>query len=220
MVHALKDAVDGMLSLVYVVHPQATISDARGCGKLFDQAFSSHAEDLRSLGRLQRTRMASVQKQFEKQLDAMAAEFKRYDPATSKQVVMKHCSHPNLLHESFGTLCILCYACQSHARLAAHLCRETAAHGLAHERHKATVATSRAALAEHEGDVRRTAHASLEAQKDRITDADVEDRAVLRLPFDERKADLMALHTCIRQVSVVVLLSTNLPSLLAFCWSI
>lgn len=110
MVQALKDAVDGMLSLVDVVHPQATISDARGCGKLFDQAFSSHAEDLRSLGRLQRTRMASVQKQFEGQLDAMAAEFKTYDPATSKQVVMKHCSHPKPLHESFGTFCILCYS--------------------------------------------------------------------------------------------------------------
>lgn len=80
--------------------------------------------------------------------------------------------------------------------------------------------TSRAALAEHEADVRRAAHAALEAQKECITDADVEDRAVLRLPFDERKADLMALHTRIRQVSVVVLLSTNLPSRLAFCWSI
>lgn len=56
-------------------HLQATVSDFRGVDKMFEQAFASHAEDLRSLRKLQHARMAAVQQHFERQLADMACEF-------------------------------------------------------------------------------------------------------------------------------------------------
>jgi hypothetical protein len=49
--------------------------DGRGLGDMFKEAFASHAEELCALRKLQHSRMAAVQHDFEEQLDSMAAEF-------------------------------------------------------------------------------------------------------------------------------------------------
>ena len=82
-----------------------------------------------------------------------------------------------------------------------HGCREAEAHSVVHGRHKAgLLAASAAAAAAH-----LQAQQSKEAQQQRSVEhlgiQDIEDRAVLRLPFDEKKERLLQLAASQRLAS-------------------
>lgn len=77
-------------------------------GDMFRAAFASHAEELRTLQKLQQSRMAAVQHQFEDQLDSMAAEFVECVHRVTN-FVMFGCRHivqtRDSLHASVASAC-------------------------------------------------------------------------------------------------------------------
>jgi hypothetical protein len=70
---------------------QAISSDLRGMGDMFEQAFASHAAELRTLRQLQHSRMSAVQHHFEQQLADMEAEFAKC--VTALRTAALHAHH-------------------------------------------------------------------------------------------------------------------------------
>ena len=141
---------------------------------MFKEAFASHAGELRTLQKLQHSRMAAVQHDFEEQLDSMAAEFVECvhcvtilwypaaDPSWTQVTAGMHQWHP--LTEAVALLD----------------CSEAAAHRQCHERQQAAIAEHVRALEAQKVATRKRDESMLAAQKEAIVNAHIEDQAVLR----------------------------------------
>jgi hypothetical protein len=141
---------------------------------MFKEAFASHTGELRTLQKLQHSRMAAVQHEFEEQLDSMATEFVECVHCVTNIVVF---GYRHILKTRDSLMHLQPLLAEGVALLE---CREAAAHRQCHERQQAAIAEHVRALEAQKVATRKRDESVLAAQKEAIVNADTEDQAVLR----------------------------------------